>query len=259
MKLLLKNIVTENMDENGMVKSIVNDLGLSRNNGVLFKDAGFTGQIKDILCIMGGMEMAIFGIKFPLVNGGAVAVIYLYHTLLRWIEGISSFLMERSNETANSIGNALANNSMYKIGAVVFIGIISAFVVISLFKFFFRAFIFIASVFVFVQGPGKSILLELGITSEIPAILIGVLCGLFLMFYLEKMVRKSILILLFSVVGCALIFLGIGEAFDLDNSIGKSILTLDPISGDFSYVLKEYFLFWCTVVVSILTQIFITR
>ncbi|KAH9386530.1 uncharacterized protein NEMAJ01_1426 [Nematocida major] len=240
------------------MSNMLSKFGLKRKDDVSFSDASFWGKSKDfIFCIVGG-EMAIFGYRFPIINGGIVALLYGYQFLLCIVEEIANQLSSMENSTAQSIGNELASNSLLIFGSVFILGLIIACVAISLFKFFMRAFIFISTLLVFTVGPGRGLFSQFGIVNPLPALILGIIASIFMMIYLEKVLRKAVLVLLFSVVGNALVFVGVEEILDIDGSVGKAILGGSTPSGPSINIFKDFFLFWVSVAVSCLIQIFIT-
>ncbi|KAI5193274.1 hypothetical protein NEMIN01_2439 [Nematocida minor] len=256
MHKFFNSMINGGAGNSAIISDFVSRKGIARDDDIKFSEVTISGKIKDFLSVICGFEMAVFGIKYPYFNGALVAIIYCYHSLLRMVAHIASFLSGLSNSTANQLGAELMTNGFYIYGTVFILGIITACIALSLFRFFMRAFVLITTVFMFVEGPGRSLFIDLGIQGIIPPLLLGTICGLILMVYLEKVVRKGLLILIFAVVGSAMLFLGIGEVFNLNSSIAKSVITLTPVSGEISEIIKEYALFWCTVAVSILIQIF---
>ncbi|KAI5160449.1 hypothetical protein NEAUS03_1148 [Nematocida ausubeli] len=242
---------------NETTRMLISKLGAVRTEALSFSEASLPAQTKSVIACIVGAEMAIFGSKFPALNGGIVAILYLYHFLLRVVGGLSSFLCSMSSETAKQIGDNLINNPVYTFGCIFFFGVIASCLILAIFKFFMRLFIFLACVFLFVEGPVRGIFMQYGVESPLPPLVLGVIMGAVLMVYFEKVARKAILIVLFSFVGCGLLFTGVGEITNNRSSIAEAIISLNPPDVPLANILKDSLLFCLTVGASILIQLFI--
>ncbi|KAI5169848.1 hypothetical protein NEIRO03_2719, partial [Nematocida sp. AWRm78] len=177
--------------------------------------------------------------------------------ILRLLTNICNILSSTNNTTAVEISHKLLNNNIYTVITVIFIGLIMSCIILVLFKYFIRLFVFISCIFICVEGPIRGIFIQYFTDGVIIPLIFGIIMGSVLMVYFEKVFKKSILIVLFSVVGCALLFIGIGEISNIRYSIAESIITLNTPTAPIINVVKSSVLFFFTVGASIVIQIFI--
>ncbi|EIJ89375.1 hypothetical protein NEPAR06_0479 [Nematocida parisii] len=236
---------------------LVDKLGLVRDKAFSFSDANITSQCKDVLSSILGLQMALFGCMFPIFNGAIIILLYLYHYILRLLTNICNVLSNTNNTTAVEISHELLNNNLYTVITVIFIGLIMSCIILVLFKYFIRLFVFISCIFICVEGPVRGIFIQYFTDGVIIPLIFGILMGSVLMVYFEKVFKKSVLIVLFSVVGCALLFIGVGEISNIRYPIAESIITLSAPTAPIINIVKSSVLFFFTVGASIVIQIFI--
>lgn len=242
----------------GTIEKLTERFGMIRTDDVDFSQASILQKAKDILMTILGIEMSVFGNKFARSNALIVFILYMYYFLLRMVASISYGLCSLDMPVAKSIGNALVEQKIYTFGAMAILGMFSIFILFAFFKFFIRLFVFVAWVFCFVEGPIRPLFYAVGVQSIYVPLIIGVIVGVVTMAYFEKLARKSLLILLFSVVGSALLFVGLGEIFKFDNQMAKSIIDLTLPTVPLINILKESAVFWLCVALSIVIQLVIS-
>ncbi|OAG29661.1 hypothetical protein NEDG_00794 [Nematocida displodere] len=213
-----------------------------------------SGTMRQIIMGIVGVELSIFGNKYRLPNLAFVLILYAYTNILALLNLLLSQLSQMNEGMAKNLGSFMSTSEWHKFGVVFVFTAIIGLVITMLLSFFLKAAIVLGSIFLFTRGPLGPIMGEMGISSEVLHFLTGLVVGCLLAANFQKGTQKIAFILLFAIVGPALILSSLNGLTKLDLSLPASIIDLDSASVQ-TASLPEYVVMGLSIVVSVVIQL----